>query len=225
MHGMTKREFTITDEQQLRDILDSAKVLRLGLAVDNVPYIYPMNYGYRMEEGRLTLYLHSAAKGKKLELIPEGQFNFQLSMPQADGTETVLETAANDADGKIRFSKLVFTNGEEGTYTYRVREVKGSQPGYTYDSRMYDFTLNVQDNLDGTMSVTADGIPAEGLTFQNPYSDKTSISVQKVWQDEDDKLSVRPESVTVELYRNGEKQTEIVLNAENEWQKKVSPQH
>ena len=69
MHGMTKREFTITDEQQLRSILDSAKVLRLGLAVDNVPYIYPMNYGYRMEEGRLTLYLHSAAKGRKLELL------------------------------------------------------------------------------------------------------------------------------------------------------------
>ena len=69
MHGMTKREFTITDEQQLRDILDSTKVLRLGLAVDNVPYIYPMNYGYRMEEGRLTLYLHSAARGSKLELL------------------------------------------------------------------------------------------------------------------------------------------------------------
>ena len=69
MHGMTKREFTITDEQQLRAILDSAKVLRLGLAVDNVPYIYPMNYGYTMEEGRLTLYLHSAARGSKLELL------------------------------------------------------------------------------------------------------------------------------------------------------------
>ena len=69
MHGMTKREFTITDEQQLRSILDSAKVLRLGLAVDNVPYIYPMNYGYRMEEGRLKLYLHSAARGRKLELL------------------------------------------------------------------------------------------------------------------------------------------------------------
>ena len=69
MHGMTKREFTITDEQQLRGILDSAKVLRLGLAVDIVPYIYPMNYGYRMEDGKLTLYLHSAAKGSKLELL------------------------------------------------------------------------------------------------------------------------------------------------------------
>ena len=38
MHGMTKREFKITDEAQIRLILDTAKVLRLGIAVDNVPH-------------------------------------------------------------------------------------------------------------------------------------------------------------------------------------------
>jgi len=69
MHGMTKREFKITDEQQLRAILDSAKVLRLGLSVDNEPYIYPMNYGYTLENGELKLYLHSAVNAHKLELI------------------------------------------------------------------------------------------------------------------------------------------------------------
>ena len=69
MHGMTKREFTITDEAQIQGILDSAKVLRLGIAVDNVPYIYPMNYGYTLEDGKLTLFLHSAVKGDKLDLL------------------------------------------------------------------------------------------------------------------------------------------------------------
>ena len=69
MHGMTKREFKITDEAQIRGILDTAKVLRVGIAVDNVPYIIPMNYGYTLEEGKLTLYLHSAVKGGKLELL------------------------------------------------------------------------------------------------------------------------------------------------------------
>ena len=69
MHGMTKREFQITDEAKIRQILDSAKVLHLGLAVDNEPYVVPMNYGYRLEEGKLTLYLHSAVQGKKLEMI------------------------------------------------------------------------------------------------------------------------------------------------------------
>ena len=69
MQGMTKREFAITEERQIRSILDAAKVLHLGLAVDNEPYVVPMNYGYTWEEGKLTLYLHSAVLGKKLDMI------------------------------------------------------------------------------------------------------------------------------------------------------------
>ena len=69
MQGMTKRERQITDEHQIQAILDTAKVLHLGLAVDNEPYVVPMNYGYTMEEGKLVLYLHSAVKGKKLDMI------------------------------------------------------------------------------------------------------------------------------------------------------------
>ena len=69
MQGMTKRELQITDPGQIRAILDTAKVLRLGLAVDNEPYVVPMNYGYTMEDGKLTLYLHSAVQGKKLDMM------------------------------------------------------------------------------------------------------------------------------------------------------------
>ena len=69
MQGMTKRERQVTDEGQIRNILDTAKVLHLGLAVDNEPYVVPMNYGYTVEEGQLVLYLHSALRGKKLDMI------------------------------------------------------------------------------------------------------------------------------------------------------------
>ena len=69
MQGMTKRERQITDEKQILDILDTAKILHLGLSVDNEPYVVPMNYGYTMEGGNLTLYLHSALRGKKLDMI------------------------------------------------------------------------------------------------------------------------------------------------------------
>ena len=37
--------------------------------MDNEPYIYPMNYGYTLENGELKFYLHSAVKGNKLELL------------------------------------------------------------------------------------------------------------------------------------------------------------
>ena len=69
MQGMTKRERQITDEYQIRAILDTAKVLHLGLCVDNEPYVVPMNYGYVMEGEKLTLYLHSAVRGKKLDMM------------------------------------------------------------------------------------------------------------------------------------------------------------
>ena len=69
MQGMTKRERQITDEAQIMDILDKGKVLHLGLAVDNEPYVVPMNYGYTKENGKLVMYLHSAVRGKKLDMI------------------------------------------------------------------------------------------------------------------------------------------------------------
>ena len=71
MSGMTKREKQITDQQQILHILDTAKVLYLGLCANNEPYVVPMNYGYTMEDGKLVLYLHSAVCGKKLDMIRE----------------------------------------------------------------------------------------------------------------------------------------------------------
>ena len=69
MQGMTKRELQITDENQIRAILDTAKVVHLGLCVDNEPYVVPMNYGYTLIDGKLTVYLHCAVQGKKLDMI------------------------------------------------------------------------------------------------------------------------------------------------------------
>jgi nitroimidazol reductase NimA-like FMN-containing flavoprotein (pyridoxamine 5'-phosphate oxidase superfamily) len=69
MQGMTKRERQITDENQIKAILDTAGVLHLGLSVNDEPYVVPMNYGYTMENGKLVLYLHSALRGKKLDML------------------------------------------------------------------------------------------------------------------------------------------------------------
>jgi len=69
MQGLTKREIKITEPDEIARILNTAKVLHMGLAVNNEPYVVPMNYGYRLEEGKLTLYLHSAVRGKKLDMI------------------------------------------------------------------------------------------------------------------------------------------------------------
>ena len=69
MQGLTKRERQITDPKTITDILAAGKVLHLGLSVDNEPYVVPMNYGYTQEDGKLVIYLHSATRGRKLDMI------------------------------------------------------------------------------------------------------------------------------------------------------------
>ena len=66
---MTRREREVKDPAKILEILDTSKVLHLGLVDEGVPYVVPMNYGYEMNDGDLTIYLHSAVKGYKLDVI------------------------------------------------------------------------------------------------------------------------------------------------------------
>ena len=42
---MTRRELEVTNPEEILRILDSSRVLHLGLVDDGMPYIVPMNYG------------------------------------------------------------------------------------------------------------------------------------------------------------------------------------
>lgn len=66
---MTRREREVTDLTEINAILAKAKVLHLGLVDEGQPYIVPMNYGYTFEDGKLTLYMHGALKGYKMDVI------------------------------------------------------------------------------------------------------------------------------------------------------------
>lgn len=67
--GITKREREVTDMEEIISILDKAKVLHLGLVDGDEPYVVPMNYGYTMENGKMTVYLHGALQGRKLDVM------------------------------------------------------------------------------------------------------------------------------------------------------------
>jgi nitroimidazol reductase NimA-like FMN-containing flavoprotein (pyridoxamine 5'-phosphate oxidase superfamily) len=64
---MRRSEREITNRDEIDAILLRERVLRIGLAVDNEPYVVPLSYGY--DPGRGALYMHTAAVGRKLEFI------------------------------------------------------------------------------------------------------------------------------------------------------------
>ena len=69
MNGMTRRERQVTDINEIINILEKSKVLHLGLVDGDEPYVVPMNYGYTLEDGKLTLYLHGAKRGRKIDAL------------------------------------------------------------------------------------------------------------------------------------------------------------
>ena len=66
---MRRKDREVTDETAIRAILDKAQVLHLAMIDGDRPYVVPLHYGYSLIDGRLTLYLHSAKEGRKLDVL------------------------------------------------------------------------------------------------------------------------------------------------------------
>ncbi len=88
MNGMTRREREITDINEIIKILDESKVLHLGMVDGDEPYVVPMNYGYTLENGKLTLWLHGAKRGRKLDVMranPKVFFEMECGITPFEG--------------------------------------------------------------------------------------------------------------------------------------------
>lgn len=126
--------------------------------------------------------VNKTLEGRELK---EGEFNFELV---EDGN--VVATGSNDADGKVVFSSITYT--QPGSHVYTVREVKGSETGVTYDDHSYLVYTQITDNGDGTLGVTHQAIsseendelvPAEGntVTFNNIYkAEPATVTIEAV---------------------------------------------
>lgn len=67
--GMTRRELEITDMNAIVEILDKSKIVHIAMVDEGEPYMVAMNYGYTMEDGKLTFYVHGATQGRKLDAM------------------------------------------------------------------------------------------------------------------------------------------------------------
>jgi len=66
---MRRSERAVTAVEDVTAILDKCPIARFGLVDDEGPYVVPVNFAYKVTEGRLTIYAHGAAAGRKLAAI------------------------------------------------------------------------------------------------------------------------------------------------------------
>ena len=97
--------------------------------------------------------------------LANGQFTFKL----LDSEGNVLQTASNDSDGKIVFQPIQYTAEDHGkAFEYSIVEVNDNQDNYVYDRHTATVNVKVEDNGDGTMTVTPTyGTGNGGNTFTN----------------------------------------------------------
>ncbi len=66
---MRRKDREITNREEMIQMIENAKVLRIALFDNAYPYIVPMHYGYTIEDSKVVFYMHSAKEGHKLDLI------------------------------------------------------------------------------------------------------------------------------------------------------------
>lgn len=66
---MRRKDREITDINSIKEILGECKVMRLGMCLDNIPYVTPVNFGYELTEKGFVFYFHCAPEGKRLDII------------------------------------------------------------------------------------------------------------------------------------------------------------
>ncbi len=67
---MRRSDREITDSSEILSIINDCKVIRLAMLDEQgLPYIVPLNFGYRFEGDAFTFYCHSAKEGRKIDLL------------------------------------------------------------------------------------------------------------------------------------------------------------
>lgn len=111
--------------------------------------------------------------------LAEGQFTFELK----DAEGSILQTAANGADGKAAFEALKYTEEDiNREYIYTVSEAKKDVTGVTFDETVYTIHVKVEDSeeSDGTLKITAAARKGEDtvetMTFTNQFAGSVTLT-------------------------------------------------
>ncbi len=126
----------------------------------------------------------------------DGEFTFDLK----DAAGNVLDSAKNDANGKVSFTREFQLSDLDGAaskdFTYTIVEQPGAEPGMVYDSHPLTYTVTVTDGGNGALNAKAIVTSASGSdTFTNTYQPAATglaLGAQKSYVKKDDNTPIVP---------------------------------
>lgn len=67
--AMRRKDREVSDFDEQVSIVSRCRQVHLGMVCEGQAYIVPVDFGYKVHDGRLSLYCHSASEGKKIDIL------------------------------------------------------------------------------------------------------------------------------------------------------------
>ena len=217
-------EVTFEDiENEILYFVDSGSTVvdYMGYVEDDYDFDFVDSASYLTLSVGSTTYeavdLGSSTYGFKAVTDEDGEtsYAFELVYEKGNGTDEekftlyIYEAVSYFNPLKLTYS-VILTNPKEEAGTYGTYDEDGSE-GYT----------SLYTNSSATLyPVNTDGESGVSVAFPMPTVSYTvvNVTVTKVWDDNDNADGLRPDSVTVELYADGEATgNTLVLSEDNDW--------
>jgi len=99
---MRRSEREVKNETEILEIVNGCKVLRLGMVDAGRPYVVPLNFGYTIAGAVITIYLHCAKNGRKLEVLAK---NNKVCIEMDRMTQLI--TGESGCDYSCNFESLI----------------------------------------------------------------------------------------------------------------------
>ena len=124
----------------------------------------------------------------------DGEFTFDLK----DAAGNVLDTAKNDANGKVSFTREFQLSDLDGAaskdFTYTIVEQPGAEAGMVYDNHPLTYKVTVTDGGNGALNAKAIVTSTSGSeTFTNTYQPAATglaLGAQKSYAKKDDSTPI-----------------------------------
>ena len=119
-----------------------------------------------------------------------------------------------------KVDSVTITEKDDWKYSFSVPRVdeNGIKINYTITEDAIEHYATKIESFSNDTCPSGCKVSIDGYNITNSYTPKkTSLTVNKVWKDENNADKLRPESVEVELYGNGKKLSTATLNEENNW--------
>lgn len=66
---MRRKDRLVSDFDEMVSIASRARQIIIGMVDDGQPYLVPLDFGYKVHDGILSFYCHSASQGRKIDLM------------------------------------------------------------------------------------------------------------------------------------------------------------